>query len=103
MTRWPVFLAAPLAVVSPSAFATVYLSVEQAQQAIFPGGSFTALPFSLTEEQTRAIEKRSGVKVRLSRAQAWKVAGGGWFVVDQVIGKYELITYALGINPDGSV
>jgi Na+-translocating ferredoxin:NAD+ oxidoreductase RnfG subunit len=27
----------------------------------------------------------------------------GWFFVDQVIGKHELITYALGIAPDGSV
>ena len=27
----------------------------------------------------------------------------GWFIIDQVIGKHELITYALGINPDGSV
>ena len=27
----------------------------------------------------------------------------GWFFVDQVIGKHELITDALGINLDGSV
>ena len=27
----------------------------------------------------------------------------GWFFIDQVIGKHELITYALGLNADGSV
>ncbi|MEO8007921.1 MAG: FMN-binding protein, partial [Betaproteobacteria bacterium] len=27
----------------------------------------------------------------------------GWFFVDQVIGKHEFITYALGLNADGSV
>ena len=103
MRRWPGFLAAPLAVVSPAAFATVYLSVEQAQQAIFPGASFTAAPVSLTEEEKRAVEKRSAVKVRSSEQPAWKVTTGGWFFVDQVIGKHELITYAVGLESDGRI
>ena len=34
---------------------------------------------------------------------AWKVAGGGHFVVDEVLGKHEFITYAVGLNPDGTV
>ena len=29
--------------------------------------------------------------------------GGGWFIVDKVIGKHELITYAVGVDADGSV
>jgi len=101
--RWPGFIAAPIAIVSPSALATVYLSVEQAQQAIFPGASFTAAPVSLSDEERRAIEKRSQVSVRSARQQAWRVSSGGWFFVDQVIGKHELITYALGVGIDGRV
>ena len=27
----------------------------------------------------------------------------GWLFLDQVIGKHELITYALGVNTDGSI
>ena len=102
MTRWPALLAAPIAVFSPAAMATVYLSVEQAQQAIFPGGRFAAAPVSLTDEQKRAIEKRAGAKAG-SSPQVWKVADGGWFIVDQVIGKHELITYAVGLDASGSV
>jgi Na+-transporting NADH:ubiquinone oxidoreductase subunit C len=102
MTRWPAFLAAPVAVFSPAALATVYLSVEQAQQAIFPGGRFVAAPLSLTDEQKRAIAKRAGANA-VSSPQVWKEARGGWFIVDHVIGKHELITYAVGLDAAGSV
>ena len=33
----------------------------------------------------------------------WRVASGGFFIVDEVVGKHELITYALGLNADGSI
>jgi Na+-translocating ferredoxin:NAD+ oxidoreductase RnfG subunit len=85
MSRWPAFVAAPLAIVAPAAFATVYLSAEQAQQAMFPGAVLTA------------------VKGDFSKARVWSVSGGGWFIVDEVLGKHEFITYAVGINADGSV
>jgi hypothetical protein len=37
---WPAFIAAPLVVI-PAAHATTYLTVEQAQQVLFPGAGFT--------------------------------------------------------------
>lgn len=33
----------------------------------------------------------------------WRVEDRGFFVIDQVVGKHELITYAVGLNPDGSI
>jgi hypothetical protein len=80
--RWPAFIAAPLAISIPAAHATVYLSVEQAQQSLFAGASFTPLDHG-------------------GRERVWRVSQGGWFIVDQVLGKHELITYALGIDPQG--
>src|SRR5260221_13373395 len=47
--RWPAFLAAPVVLSVPAAHATVYLSVEQAQQALFPGGRFTPLALEYRE------------------------------------------------------
>jgi Na+-translocating ferredoxin:NAD+ oxidoreductase RnfG subunit len=85
MTRWPAFVAAPFAVVAPAAYATVYLSAEQAQQAFFPGAAFTA------------------IKGDFSKTRIWSVSGGGWFIVDEVLGKHEFITYALALKDDGSV
>lgn len=71
----------PIAVISTSAYATTYFTIEQAQSAIFPGASFasTNLP---------------GV---------WRASGGGYFVVDRIVGKHEYITVAIGINANGTV
>ncbi len=58
------FIALPVsALIAPSAFAVRYLTVDQAQQAIFPGKSFTAAPVKLTSVQRKAIEQASGVRV----------------------------------------
>src|SRR5437899_5333161 len=98
------FIALPVsALIAPSAFAVRYLTVDQAQQAIFPGKSFTAAPVKLTSVQRKAIEQASGVRVLHDEQQVWRVSGGGWFIVDEVVGKHEFITYAVGLNSDGSV
>jgi Na+-transporting NADH:ubiquinone oxidoreductase subunit NqrC len=99
-----VLIALPIsALIAPSAFAVQYLTVEQAQKAIFPGKSFTGAPVKLTAVQRKAIEQASGVRVLRDDQQVWRVSGGGWFVVDEVVGKHEFITYAVGLNSDGSV
>lgn len=98
------FIALPVsALIAPSAFAVRYLTVEQAQQAIFPGKSFTAAPVKLTGVQRKAIEQASGVRVLHDEQQVWRVSGGGWFIADEVVGKHEFISYAAGINADGSI
>jgi FMN-binding domain len=98
------FVALPIsALVAPSAFAVQYLTVDQAQRAIYPGKSFTAVPVKLTSVQRKAIEQASGVRVLRDEQQVWRVSGCDWFIVDEVVGKHEYITYAAGINADGSV
>lgn len=99
-----VFLGPPIAaVVAPSAFAVQYLTIEQAQEAIFPGKRFTSMSVKLSSDQRKAIEQRSRVRVLRDEQPVWQVSGGGWFIVDEVVGKHEFITYAVGLNPDGSV
>jgi Na+-transporting NADH:ubiquinone oxidoreductase subunit C len=98
------FVALPAAaLIAPSAFAVQYLSVEQAQQAIFPGKKFSASPVKLTDAQKKTIEQKSRVRVLKNEQQVWRVSGGGWFIVDEVVGKHDFITYAVGLNADGSV
>src|SRR6266403_3675276 len=98
------FIALPVsALIAPSAFAVRYLTVDQAQQAICPGKSFTAAPVKLTSVQRKAIEQASSVRVLHDEQQVWRVSGGGWFIVDEVVGKHEFITYAVGLNANGSV
>ncbi len=99
------FVALPIsALVAPSAFAVQYLTVDQAQKEIFPGKTFVTASVKLSSAQRKAIERASGVRVLRDEQQVWRVnGGGGWFIVDEVVGKHEFITYALGLNPDGSV
>ena len=90
-------------VISAPAQATVYLSVEQAQAVMFPGATFSPDFLTLTPEQMRAVEKASDVNVLTPQLKAWKVSGGGWFIVDQVVGKHEFIPFALAIDAQGAV
>jgi hypothetical protein len=106
MKDWIPLVVAPAALAGAAVpgFANTYLTVEQAQQAIFPGASFAPLKIALTAEQQKNIESRSGVRVRSRELKVWKVSGGaGWFIVDEVLGKHEYITYALGLSVSGAV
>ena len=105
MNPWLRLSLAPAALISTpiAGHAVVYFSVEQAQQAIFPGASFTAATVKLSGEQRKAIEAASGVRQRQDTVRAWRVSSGGWLIVDEVIGKHEFITVAIGITGSGSV
>jgi FMN-binding domain len=94
----------PLAavMVCAPAQALVYMSVEQAQQLMLPGQTLTAMPLVLNAEEIAAIQKDSGVKVYPGSLRAWR-ADSGYFFVDAVIGKHDLITYAVSLGPDGKV
>jgi hypothetical protein len=98
------FVAAPLsAALVSTGFAVTYLTANQAQQAIYPGKSFTAFPLALTVEQRRAIEQQSHVRLTGRPPQVWRVTGGVWFIIDEVVGKHEFITYAIGLTSEGTV
>ena len=103
MNRYAPWVWLPVAAISTSVYATTYLTVEQAQQTIFPGATLTQAFVTLTDDQKREIERRSGVEVSNKAVRLWKVRSGGYFIVDEVIGKHEFITYAIGLNADGSV
>ena len=96
-------LPAAIAVIGGPACAAVYLSVEQAQQMMFPGATFEAMPLTLTDDQAKAIEKASDANVRNKDLHVWKVSTGGWFIVDEVVGKHEFIPIALALDPSGTV
>ncbi|HTT07267.1 MAG TPA: FMN-binding protein [Gammaproteobacteria bacterium] len=94
--------ATAIMVVAP-ARATTYLSVEQAQEAIFPGAKFTPDFRNLSGGEISQIEKASDTTAYSREVKCWKVDQGGWFIVDEVVGKHEFITYALGLDAGGAV
>src|ERR1700744_4625419 len=87
---------------APSVAAT-YLSVEEAQAAMFPGATFVPNFVKLDQEQFNAIIDDSDGNVWSRGIKAWKVSTGGWFILDWVRGRDDWITYAIGIGPNGAV
>ncbi len=94
---------AALAAVPAAAHATVYLTLEQAQAQMLPGQKLTAVPLTLNAAQIDAIARDSGEKPLSPELKAWKGADGSWFLLDQVVGKHEFITYAVTLDPSGAV
>lgn len=83
--------------------AETYLTADEAQALIWPGLSFTPVDIVLTPEQQKAIQRASGVRVRVARLSAWRAPTGDWFLVDQVVGKHEYIDIAVGISGAGAI
>ena len=94
--------------VSAPAFATQYLTPEKAQALMFPEATaFRRQDIGLTTAQMQQVEKLAGVS---SRSVNWHVVAAlkgdvliGYMVLDEVIGKFELISFAVGLTPDASV
>jgi hypothetical protein len=87
--------------------ATTYLTVEEAQRALFPGAArFDAVPLALGDAERRAIRKASPTRTPIPD-RVWRVSDDaatlGHLIVDEVYGKHEFITYAVAIDPGGAV
>lgn len=102
---------APVALLSAAAptvaHATQYLTVAQAQSQMFPSATaFVDRSLTFTLAQRKAIRQASGVaSTKGQRIYEARAAGGrlGWMFVDQVLGKHELITYAVALDPVGAI
>lgn len=97
----------PAGVALPAA-ATQYLSIEQAQKALLPeAAAFEPADVVIGAALKERIEQASGVRVRTPLLKVWRARKDGkllgWFVLDEVIGKHEYITYAVALTPEGVV
>ena len=96
-----------VAAVPTSAFAVDYLSAEQAARLMFPDADgFDTRSVALDAAQLQQLEAQ-GVR---GRSANWAVRVArrgstalGFVVTDDVIGKFELISYAVGVALDGTV
>lgn len=104
---WFTIVPAAIAAAAPApASATVYMSVEQAAHAMFPGAKMVDKSVTFTDAQRKAIAQASKASVPKTQ-RVWEARDGngraGWFIVDRVLGKHEYITYAAGLTADGAV
>ena len=85
------------------AHAKIYVSAEQAQKILFPNKTLMKYPIIITEDLQEKMRIASSIRYPFQGERIWRAADGSWFVVDEVIGKHEMITYAVAINPNGSI
>jgi hypothetical protein len=91
---------------APPAFAVDYLSAEAAQHALFPeADAFTPLVLSLDAATRQRINELAGPQPPHGQLRLWAARRGGTLVghvlIDEVIGRIDLITYAVGIDTAG--
>lgn len=101
-------LAALIAAPAPVVVAAEYLSVEEAQKAIFPQADhFGEVVLSLTPEQRTQVEALAGPQPPHRSLRAWRAMSAsqtlGYIFVDEVLGKEQFITYAVGIDAAGKL
>jgi hypothetical protein len=102
--RWQ-FLLVPTAVVAsaPALAGAYYLTIEQAQNILFPGATFTPDFRTLTEQQMQTIVDTHHVRFQEMQIRVWRVSTGGWFVLDHVPGRDDEVIYAVALDANGGI
>lgn len=115
MRYFPLFPAAvvaaaaiPAAFFAPSAFAVDYMTAAEAQKLMFPDAtSFETQAVKISLDQQKNIEAKSGTPVNTAFWQLAVAKNGdkvlGYVLADAVIGKFQLINYAVAFDPDGKI
>ena len=88
--------------------AAQYATVEEAAKRSFPDATgFKETTLQLSAEEARAVASATGLALRAAPLRALVALGGekpmGYVVVDGVIGKFEIIDFAVGIASDGKI
>lgn len=83
--------------------AKIYVSVEQVQKILFPNKTLTKNPIIITDDLQEKMRSASSIRHPFQGDRIWKASDGSWLVIDEVVGKHEMITYAVAINSNGSV
>jgi Na+-translocating ferredoxin:NAD+ oxidoreductase RnfG subunit len=88
-----------------TAYAEIYMTDEKALATIFPAASqkFEKTRLSLSDAEAEKIRSLSQENVRSKDLVLWKNKAGDVMFVDQVLGKHEFITFAVGIGTSGQV
>lgn len=103
-----VTFAAAAGVAPAIVFGADYSTVAQAQKMMFPDAtSFVAHPVVLTDEQRKTLSAQAGTRVNPAQWNVFAAKAGdkllGYVITDAVVGKFQLINYAVAFAPDGII
>jgi hypothetical protein len=108
VTRLPLLAPgiAALALAPQVTVATDYLSIDAAQKGLFAQADrFDEVVLALNPTQKQAVTGLAGPQPPHRSLRAWKAMRGddllGYVFVDEVLGRQDMITYAIGIDHSG--
>ncbi len=84
-------------------YAETFLTPDEAKKVLWQDEAMQAVPVVLTEAQMKSIKSASKTRVRTDKVNSWKTETGGWFILDQVVGKHEMIDIAVALTHEGKV
>jgi Na+-translocating ferredoxin:NAD+ oxidoreductase RnfG subunit len=93
---------------APPARATIYLDDAAALRGMFPqADGFDEAPLELTDAQRADVAQVAGSQAPHGRLRAWTARAQGHIIghvfIDEVVGRQDFITYAVGIAADGKL
>jgi Na+-translocating ferredoxin:NAD+ oxidoreductase RnfG subunit len=83
--------------------AKIYLSVEQAQKLLMPNKQLIKIPMIISDDLQEKMRSASSIRHPFQGDGIWKARDGSWFIIDEVVGKHEMITYAVGLSSSGNI
>ncbi len=104
----PGLAAVPFAFTAVPVVAAEYFTVEGVQRAVYPEATaFEETLIPLTADQRNQVAALAGPQPRHGTLRAFRARRGdalvGFLLLDEVIGRQDLITYAVGIDADGAL
>lgn len=99
------FLIAPAiaATVASASFADQLQSLEEAIARVYPGQALTPADFKLDSRDYARLKYEYKVPSIRPQVKAWRTESGDWLFLDQVYGLSDIVTYIVGINPEGRI
>ena len=83
--------------------AKIYVSIEQAQKVLYPNKLLIKNPIIITDDLQDRMRSASSIRHPFKGDRIWRTTEAGWFIVDEVVGKHEMITYVVALSPSGTV
>ena len=101
--KWMPYANALLCVAPITCQAASYLTIDQTKTLMFPHATLKKIDLRLTADQIKSLKKTSGIYYPFQADHVYKSSDDGWLIIDKVLGKHEMITYAVALTAKGAV
>jgi hypothetical protein len=97
------FVPAAVMALSGPAAGSDLLTVEAAQERLFPGEKLISADFKLSPEQFEQLKAEYKVPALRPAFKAWRAPDGSWLFLDQVYGLNDIVTYMVAVDSASNV